>query len=135
MDTPSLDEDRSLLGQYLETFVYRELKRQAGWHEASVHFFHYCDKDQVEVDIVIQRGAREVAGVEVKASATVRPSDFRGLRKLRRATSERFAAGIVVYDGEISAGFGDGLHAVPIRRLWETPSPGLPDHRNRHQTG
>jgi len=57
---------------------------------------------------------------EVKASATVTSKDFRGLRKLRQATGERFTAGIVLYDGETSAGFGDGLYAVPIRTLWET---------------
>ena len=121
VDAPSLDADRPFLGQYLETFVYQELRRQASWHDASMHFFHYRDKDQVEVDIVIERGARAVAGVEVKASATVTSSDFRGLRKLRRVTGERFAAGIVFYDGEIGAGFGDNLYAVPLRRLWESP--------------
>jgi hypothetical protein len=36
----------------------------------------FRDKDGVEVDIVIERGARGVAGVEVKASATVREADF-----------------------------------------------------------
>ena len=37
------------------------------------------------------------------------PFRFRGLRKLKRATGERFAAGVVLYDGEITAGFGDGM--------------------------
>ena len=119
-DAASLDADRPLLGRYLETFVYQELRRQASWYDVPVHFFHYRDKDQVEVDIVIERGARQVAGIEVKASATVRSSDFRGLRKLGRVTGERFAAGVVLYDGEVGASFGDSLYAVPLRRLWET---------------
>ena len=80
---------------------------------------YYRDKDQVEVDIVIERGALQVAGVEVKAAATVTSADFRGLRKLRGAAGDRFAAGVVIYDDEITAGFGDGLFAVPIRRLLE----------------
>ena len=62
-----------------------------------------------------------VAGVEVKAGATVTQSDFRGLRRLKDACGDRFAAGVVLYDGRTSVSFGDGLHAVPIRRLWETP--------------
>lgn len=70
---------------------------------------------------MIERGAQAVAGVEVKAAATVTASDFRGLRKLRDAAGDRFAGGVVLYDGETSAGFGDRLHAVPIRLLWETP--------------
>ena len=31
--------------------------------------------------------------------------------------------GVVLYDGETAAGFGDRMHAVPLRLLWE-PSPG-----------
>jgi uncharacterized protein len=48
------------------------------------------------------------------------PPDFRGLRKLLEAEGDRFVAGIVVYDGEVTASFGDGLFAVPVRALWET---------------
>jgi hypothetical protein len=61
-----------------------------------------------------------VAGIEVKSSATVTPADFRGLRKLRAAAGSKFAAGVVLYDGETSVPFGAGLFAVPIRALWET---------------
>ena len=121
----ALAQDRGLLGQYLESFVLQELKRQAVCQETPLEFFHYRDRDQVEVDIVIERGAREVAGVEVKAAATVTPSDFRGLRKLKKSAGERFAAGVVVYDGEIAAGFGDGMFAVPVRSLLEGRSVGL----------
>ena len=115
----SLAQDRALFGQFLETFVFQELRRQAVCQEIPLEFYHYRDKDQVEVDIVIERGAMAVAGVEVKAAATVTASDFRGLRKLKRATGARFAAGVVLYDGEISAGFGDGMYAVPLRCLFE----------------
>ncbi|MCK6440088.1 MAG: AAA family ATPase, partial [Planctomycetes bacterium] len=61
----------------------------------------------------------ELAGVEVKASSTVTASDFRGLRKLKDAAGKRFTAGVVLYDGESVARFGDGLYAVPVRALWE----------------
>ena len=118
----SLAADRDLLGQVLETFVFQELRRQASWRDDLIRFFHFRDKDGAEVDIVLERGAREVAGVEVKTGATVTSADFRGLRKLREAAGARFRGGAVLYDGETSASFGDGLFAVPIRRLWE-PSP------------
>ena len=120
MDGPALRADRPLLGQLLETFVLQELRRQASWHDDPLAFFHYRDKDGAEVDVVIERGARELAGVEVKASATVTKADFRGLRKLREAAGSRFAGGVVLYDGETRAGFGDRLQAVPLRALWET---------------
>jgi predicted AAA+ superfamily ATPase len=120
LDAEGLRADRGMLGQLLETFVFQELRRQASWHEDEIRFHHFRHKEGAEVDIVLERGAREVAGVEVKASATVTAADFRGLRKLKEACGKRFVAGVVLYDGESSAGFGDGLHAVPVRWLWDS---------------
>lgn len=118
-DADGLMQDRDFFGQLLETFVFQELRRQASWHEKHIAFYHFRDKDGAEVDIVIELGARGVAGVEVKASSTVTGSDFRGLRKLQEATGKRFLAGIVLYDGDSVARFGEGLYAVPINALWE----------------
>ena len=118
-DAATLRSDRQLLGQLLETFVFQELQRQATCHPHPLAFYHYRDKDRVEVDVVIEAGARGLAGIEVKAGATVKKDDFRGLRKLQRSEPERFVAGVVLYDGETCAGFGDGLFAVPVRFLWE----------------
>jgi len=120
MDAAGLAADRPLLGQLLETFVFQELRRQASWHGEPLTFFHYRDKDGAEVDIVIEQGSRALAGVEIKASATVTAADFRGLRKLKDAAGHRFVAGVVLYDGETCASFGNGMHAVPLRALWET---------------
>ncbi len=118
-EAPALLKDRATLGPLLETFVFQELRRQASWQEEAIAFHHFRDKDGAEVDLVLERGGHQVAGVEVKASATVTAADFRGLRKLQEATGSRFAGGVVLYDGETSAGFGERLYAVPIRALWE----------------
>ena len=40
---------------------------------------------------------------------------------LAEGARDRFVAGVVLYDGETIARFGDRLHAVPIRALWEAP--------------
>jgi predicted AAA+ superfamily ATPase len=120
MDPAALTADRETFGQLLETFVYQELRRQASWHEDDLSFFHFRDKDGVEVDIVLERGARLLAGVEIKLGATVTAADFRGLRKLADVAGKRFAAGVVLYDGEACLPFGERLFAVPIRALWET---------------
>ena len=119
LDAAALWQDRATLGQLVETFVFQELRRHASWQDEEVRFHHYRDKDGGEVDIVVERGGH-IAGVEVKASATVIPADFRGLKKLKEAAGKRFAAGAVLYDGETGASFGDGMYAVPIRSLWET---------------
>ncbi|MCU0723034.1 MAG: ATP-binding protein [Planctomycetes bacterium] len=118
LDAEALRADRAVLGQLLETFVVQEVRRQASWSEDEIRFHHFRDKDGYEVDLVLERGAN-VAGVEVKAGATVTAADFRGLRKLAGDAGKRFAAGVVLYDGETCAGFGDRMFAVPVRALWE----------------
>jgi len=120
IDAASLHKERERLGPLLETFVLQELRRQASWRPDPVDFFHYRDRDDFEVDIVLEFGSVAVAGIEVKAAATVVEADFRGLRKLREAAGQRFRSGVVLYDGTASVSFGDGLFAVPIRRVWES---------------
>jgi hypothetical protein len=122
LDAATLVEDRGTFGQMLETFVLQEVQRQASWSEREIRLSHFRDRDGVEVDIVLERGAREIAGIEVKASATVHGADFRGLRKLKEAAGARFTAGVVLYDGDTSVSFGEGLFAVPIRALWQAPN-------------
>lgn len=112
----TLWEDKTLLGQLLETFVYQELRKLAGWHDENLNFYHFRNKDKVEVDIVIEQGAK-FAGIEIKAAATVKKDDFKGLNKLKEALGEKFAAGIVFYDGESILPFGDRLYAVPLSLL------------------
>ena len=99
-----------------ESFIYIELRKHADWSEREYHFFHYRDKDKVEVDVVIQQGQR-LAGVEVKASATVTAADFKGLGKLKAACDDQFACGVVFYGGDSVLPFGERMFAVPIAVL------------------
>ena len=122
VDAQALDQDRALHGQLLETFVFHELRRQASWGSEDIAFHHFRDRDDHEVDLVLERGRESLAGVEVKASGTVRESDFRGLRKLREIAGKRFVCGVVLYDGEVSVPFAEDLFAVPLRALWDTAS-------------
>ncbi|AEG94392.1 conserved hypothetical protein [Ramlibacter tataouinensis TTB310] len=119
VDAAEVYQDRTLLGQLAETFVFQELRRQASWQPQPVAFHHFRDRDDHEVDIVLERGPQELAGVEVKASSTVREADFRGLRKLREVAGPRWRCGIVMYDGDAVLRFGPDLLAVPMAALWE----------------
>jgi hypothetical protein len=114
----ALREDRPLLGHLLETYVVQELRRQADWCEERIQFHHFRDKEGAEVDAVLERAGRRIAGVEVKLSGTVVAKDFRGLKKLRDAAGDRFTTGVVLYDGEDTVPFGEDLFAVPLSRLW-----------------
>jgi predicted AAA+ superfamily ATPase len=111
-------KDRSAFGPLLETFVFSEVVKQTAWCEESYTLHHYRDKDQDEVDIIVEdeRGAK--VGIEVKASATVYASDFRGIRKLLNICGDDLKLGVVLYDGTKIVPFGDRLFAAPISCVW-----------------
>jgi hypothetical protein len=44
-----------------------------------------------------------------------------GLRILQQAAGPRFAAGLLLHDGEQVIPFGERLWAMPIERLWTEP--------------
>ncbi len=116
LNSKTLWQDRQILGQLLETFVYQELRKYADWQELPIKFSHFRNNNKVEVDIIMQQGTK-LAGIEVKASATVRAKDFKGLNMLKQANEESFCTGVVFYDGENIIPFGDKMFAVPISIL------------------
>lgn len=116
VDNQTLWEDKPLMGQLLETFIFQELRKHADWHDADLEFYHFRNKDKVEVDIIIEQG-RKFVGVEVKAAATVKKDDFKGLNKLKEELGKSFISGIVLYDGEHVLPFGSKLYAVPLNLL------------------
>ncbi len=110
---------RDRCGHLLESFVLQQLNAQAGWTDPDLHFWHYRDKDQVEVDLVITRGAR-TWGVEVKASATPSQADTAGLRRLADQCGADFAGGVLFHAGAHTVTLGDPRFlAVPLSKLWE----------------
>lgn len=112
-----LDDQRELLGQMLETFIFGEIAKQVSAHPERIALYHLRDKDGYEVDIVLQLGTSH-AGIEVKAASSVGERDFRGLKRLREILGARFHTGIVLYDGDHVLPFGDRLLAVPLSALW-----------------
>ena len=122
IDANDLQMDRNLLGQLVESFVFQELRRQASSSGKPYKFYHFRDRYGVEADMIIELGGSKLAGVEIKAGASIISSDFKALRKIKAAHEDRFTFGALLYDGELCASFGDGMFAVPIRMLWETDS-------------
>ncbi len=116
-DARRVREDGGLAGALFETFVATELERQAAWAPEPLTFWHYRAGER-EVDVIVERPSGEIVGIEVKASASVGPRDFAGLAHIREHIGPRLAAGIVLYTGERTLPFGDGLWAVPLQALW-----------------
>jgi predicted AAA+ superfamily ATPase len=114
------------VGGLIENFVLGELARQLTWARTTVRLYHYRDRDQYEVDAILENNAGQVVGIEVKAAETVRGDDFRGLRLLQRKLGSAFHAGVVLYCGSESLPFGDRLSCLPISALWTTAGTGSP---------
>jgi len=114
-----ISDDGDVAGPLLESFTAMELLRQADWAQEPVQLFHCRDKQQREVDVILERHSGEIVGIEVKASATPNSRDFGGLRYLRDKLGARFKAGVVLHAGADTLPFGDRLTAVPVSGLWQ----------------
>ncbi|MGL4284991.1 MAG: ATP-binding protein [Phreatobacter sp.] len=113
-----LMRDRGAFGPLLETFVFAEIMKLISWSDLQIRLYHFRDQDKHEVDFVMERDDGFIAGIEVKANATVTSSDFSGLRKLAGVCGTKFAYGVVLYDGDGVVPFGPKLAAVPLSCLW-----------------
>lgn len=117
--------DAERFGALLESHVVEQLIAQAGWLEDDLRFYHYRDKDQVEIDLVIERG-QQVWGVEVKRSASIQPKDTNGLAKFAAQVGKNFQGGMLIYTGNHCLKLPlAGCLAVPINMLWGE-QPGKP---------
>lgn len=110
--------DRGPFGALLESFVFSEVLKLMTASDLRLTQYHFRDRDMREVDIVLERDDGMIAGIEVKASATVKAGDFTGLRALAEACGDRFAFGTVLYDGMDVVPFGTRLAVAPISSLW-----------------
>ncbi|MBI4898132.1 MAG: ATP-binding protein [Actinobacteria bacterium] len=117
-DDRRIAADAQLGGMFFESFVAMELERQISWLDDRPQMYHFRDRDQREVDIVLEHRDGSVTAVEVKSAATVHRSDFRGLALLRDKLGSSFKAGALLYTGASTVPFGDRLAAVPLSGLW-----------------
>lgn len=116
---------RNLFGQLLESFVFAELRKQITWADGDYALFYYRDKDQYEVDFVVENAAGELIGIEVKAAASVSIGDLAGLKRLASVAPQQFKAGIILYDGTETLPLG----SVNDRPLWAMPIATLTSSR------
>jgi len=115
------NEDQLLTSQYygglLENLVYMECCKQASWAQEDIGIYHFRDKRKHEVDIVLERSNGDIIGIEVKASASVKTQDFKGLVTLAEFAGKAFKTGIVFYTGQEVLPFKQGaitFYALPI---------------------
>lgn len=107
-------------GALLENLVYLELRKASAWAEQSVSLHYFRDRHQHEVDLLIEREDGRVTGVEVKASASVSPRDFRGLSVFSEFAGARFQQGVLLYTGHRVLPFrikNRTFYALPLSAL------------------
>jgi uncharacterized protein len=109
--------DKSRYGHILESFVFGELLKHTTTSDDDYQLLYYRDADKFEVDVVIENSAGQLVGVEVKASATVKERDLRGLKKLASLAGDEFRAGVLLYDGDETMPLGSNLWAAPLSTL------------------
>ncbi len=117
--TEAIKNNRKLLGTLLECFVFSEIAKVAPFVDDRLRLYHYRDMDRFEVDIVLERPFEEVIGIEVKSRVTIRPQDFRGLKRLKEVSGGRFVCGVLLHDGERIQQMYPDLFVMPIKMLWE----------------
>ncbi|MCG8092212.1 MAG: ATP-binding protein [Candidatus Thiodiazotropha endolucinida] len=110
--------DKTGYGHILESFVFSELLKHTATSDDDYRLLYYRDADKFEVDVVIENNAGQLVGVEVKASATVKERDLRGLKKLSSLAGDQFTAGMLLYDGDETMPLGNNLWAAPLSTLW-----------------
>lgn len=116
-DEQRLAKDDQITGKALENFVAMEILRLAEWSEIAPIPFHYR-QSRDEIGLILEDHAGNVAAVEVKASASIRPRDWRAQGRLRDAKGNGFRCGFLLYTGKATVPLGDRIFAVPVGGLW-----------------
>lgn len=117
IDKVQLDGD--LNGKLTETFVFNQLAAIIDAQQEHYALYHYRDREQREIDFLIENEDGDILGVEVKAGSAVSKDMFKHMLwfKEKMAADKNFK-GIVLYTGENIVSFGENLWAVPISSLW-----------------
>lgn len=118
LTTEQVQSDRTRFGSVLETFVFGELLKHVSTANGDYNLMYYRDTDQFEVDLVIENAIGQLVAVEVKATATLKQSDLRGLKKFASQAGEQFRMGVLLYDGTETVPLGGGIWAAPLSTLW-----------------
>lgn len=116
----SLLEDRTTAGGFLKNLVVMEIIKQLSWSENILKPYHFSIHKRAEVDLILENRKKQLYGIDIKSTATIKEIDFKGLKRLAEEAGDRFLKGIVLYTGEqVLGGFGGkNLFAVPIPALW-----------------
>jgi len=117
-DKVRLNADQS--GKLVEGFVFAQLAALLEAQDDPHSLTHYRDREQREIDFVIETPDGTTIGIEVKAGSSPGLDSFRHLSWFRDrmlAANVPFR-GLVLYTGDQVLRFGEQLWAIPMHALW-----------------
>jgi predicted AAA+ superfamily ATPase len=114
----ALNPDRS--GKLVETFIFQELAAQIDL-SSEYALYQYRDTKKREIDFLVEKTGEGLIGIEAKSSSRVSRDDFAPQVWFREniVKGKMPYKGYVLYSGEDTLSFGNGMWAVPIAALWE----------------
>ncbi len=118
MDENRFKNDPTLLGQFLETFVFSELLKQKSWSKIKIDLFHFRHANS-EVDFVLEKNDGTLIGIEVKSTRKINDDDLKGLKYLKKIAKNRFKKGIILHFADRIERVEDDIFSMPIQALWE----------------
>lgn len=106
-------------GKLIETFIFQELAALIDL-ESKYNLFQYRDRNNREIDFLVERDDGALLGVEVKAGHNVSVDDFKSQKWFTEniLKNQKQYVGIVVYSGDRTIQFGENFLAVPTAALW-----------------
>jgi predicted AAA+ superfamily ATPase len=112
-----LDSDKS--GKLMETLVFQEIAAQIDL-DSDYSLYQYRDTKKREVDFLIEKEDEGLVGIEVKASRRVSIEDFAPQIWFKENIIKNKTPyhGMVLYTGEDTLSFGNGMLAVPAAALF-----------------
>ncbi|MEN8237229.1 MAG: ATP-binding protein [Pseudomonadota bacterium] len=111
--------DSYRLGKLIETFAYNELSAHVDADRDQYTLKHYRDRQQREIDFMIERNDGALLMIEVKAGSNIANKDFKHMRWFKENIApDRSCVGLVLHTGKHAASFGDDMWMVPFGALW-----------------
>lgn len=108
-----LDADK--MGKLTETYVFNQMAAHVDAFPGKYKLFHYRDREQREIDLLIENEDGALLGIEVKSGSTLKKDSFKTLKWFKQNIAKhREFIGIVVYTGEHVVSFKDNMWGVPF---------------------
>ncbi len=103
-------ESTANYGELFETFLVLECQRLNSYFEKDYKFYFLRTKDDVEIDLIVQRPGKPLVLIEIKSSVNVRPEH---LRQFNRLASDFINAERICLSRATTAQIIDGIRVMP----------------------